>query len=131
MEPAKYSKRRSQVFYPDSYKRKVCQEYIETGVTKAYLNDKYHIAGADSIDRWLRKFGLEIPTAKQMGISKAEEIMVMQKKDESSAEDLKRRIKTLERQLEDERIKVEAYSRLIDLAEQKFNIQIKKKCNTK
>ena len=52
------------------------------------------------------------------------------KKSERSA-DLRNRIRELERQLEDEQLKSEAYSKLIDLAESEHRIAIRKKANTK
>ena len=52
------------------------------------------------------------------------------KKNERS-EDLRERVKELERELEDEQLKSEAYSKLIDLAESEHRIAIRKKANTK
>ncbi len=56
--------------------------------------------------------------------------MPQRKKSERSA-DLRNRIRDLERQLEDEQLKSEAYSKLIDLAESEHRIAIRKKANTK
>jgi transposase-like protein len=119
------------VRYPDSYKLKICEEYIKTGVTKAYLMEKYNIAGADNINYWLRKFGLENHSSTHAGHVQAEKILSMQKKQEESVEDLKKQIKVLERELEDTRIKVRAANLTIDIAEKQLNIKIRKKFNTK
>ena len=48
-------------------------------------------------------------------------------KDPKRMEDALRRIKDLERQLEDERLLKEMYSRMIDIAEKEDNISIRKK----
>ena len=42
-----------------------------------------------------------------------------------------KRIKELERQLEDEKIRAEGYSKMIDIAEGQLNISIRKKSTTK
>jgi hypothetical protein len=50
---------------------------------------------------------------------------------EDDAEALRRRIKQLERELDDEKLRAEAYARLIELAEREQGISIRKKDNTK
>ncbi len=42
-----------------------------------------------------------------------------------------KRIKELERQLEDEKIRAEGYSKMIDIAEDQLKISIRKKSTTK
>jgi len=44
---------------------------------------------------------------------------------------LEARIKELERLLEDEQLRSEAFSRIIDIAEREYNIPVRKKPNTK
>ena len=46
-------------------------------------------------------------------------------------EELEKRIKELERQLEDEQIRSFGYSKMIDIAEDQLNISIRKKPDTK
>jgi hypothetical protein len=48
-----------------------------------------------------------------------------------SKEDLVKRIKELERQLEDERLRSEGFSKMIDIAEDQLKISIRKKSDTK
>jgi hypothetical protein len=50
---------------------------------------------------------------------------------EGDREALKKRIKELERLLEDERLKSEAYNRMIELTEKELKISIRKKANTR
>ncbi|OYZ29813.1 MAG: hypothetical protein B7Y24_14455 [Sphingobacteriales bacterium 16-39-50] len=50
---------------------------------------------------------------------------------DSSEATLLARIKQLERQLEDEQLRSEAYNKMIDIAERELNIPIRKKSNTK
>jgi len=44
---------------------------------------------------------------------------------------LQKRIQELEHQLQDEKLRSEAYARIIDKAEKEFKVSIKKKLNTK
>jgi hypothetical protein len=53
------------------------------------------------------------------------------KPEPSSYEAQEQRIKDLERSLEDEQLRSEAYSRMIGIAEKEFNIPIRKKSSTK
>jgi hypothetical protein len=55
----------------------------------------------------------------------------LMKPKEDDAEALRRRIKQLERELDDEKLRAEAYARLIELAEREQGISIRKKDNTK
>ena len=50
---------------------------------------------------------------------------------DKSKEELLKRIKQLERQLEDAQIRAEGYSRMIDLAEEHLKVKIRKNSNTK
>lgn len=131
MEKSNIGIRRKNVIYPESYKKMVCQEYVETGVTKASINRKYNIAGADSIGTWLRKFGFDKYTSKEYGRMHAEINQAMNKKEEESIEALKKKIKALERDLEDARLRESAANLIIDIAEKQLNIPIRKKSNTK
>lgn len=131
MESINRRKNPSMVKYPDSYKLQVCKEYLATGVSKNYLRRKYHIAGSSSISCWLRKFGFEKEDPITQGLILAEHTLAMQNKEEESVEDLKKRIKALERELEDARLKERAANLTIEIAEKQLNIQIRKKFNTK
>jgi transposase len=123
--------RRPNVFYPDSFKLEVCKELIETGVSKSFIRKKYGIAGGDSINQWLRKFGFESFDYKDQGRKQAENLLAMKKKEAESVEDLKKRIKALERELEDARLRERAAELTIDFAEKQLNIKIRKKSGTK
>jgi transposase-like protein len=131
MESNNQRERRTPILYPESYKLQVCKEYLETGASKTYLRQKYKIAGRASIDYWLRKFGFETKSPTTQGLIQAEQTLAMQNKELESVEDLKKRIKALERELEDARLKERAANLTIEIAEKQLNIQIRKKFNTK
>ena len=118
--------------YPDSFKRKVIEEYLDTGVPKMDLLRKYGIKTKSGIQRWMKKLGYtdayRIPRVKFTGITidtLAKEIIL------NDSEELQKKIKDLERQLEDEKLRSEAYLRIIDKAERELKISIKKKPGTR
>lgn len=129
MEPRKFKRKARPIHYPESYKRKVCEELVRTGVSHTYLREKYKIAGNNSINLWLIKFGYEQGSTPNEGITKAK--LIMDKLDKFNEEELKARIKKLERELEDEKLRAHMYSRMIDIAEDQLNIKIRKKSDTK
>ena len=75
--------------YSEEFKRKVIDEYLSTGVPKMDL---------------LRKYVITSPT------------LIKKLKDEH---ELHKRIKELERQLAEEKLRSEAYARIIDKAEKR------------
>lgn len=111
------------------------EEYLRLGCTKKSLLLKYDIRMKSGISTWMRQLGyvdipiknatLKIPIihslASKNNISKRSQ----------STEDLEKRIKELERLLEDEQLRSEGYSRMIDYAERELNIPIRKKSDTK
>jgi transposase len=115
--------------YDDSFKRRVCREYLEEHLSICYLRRKYQIAGHETINRWLCTFGL----AKGATSADGKLIMAKFKKEDlpETVEQMKKRIRELERQLEDAELKVEINEKIIEIAEEQLNIQIRKKSGTK
>jgi transposase-like protein len=115
--------------YEDSFKQRVCREYLEEHFSICYLRRKYEIAGHETINRWLRTFGLTKGTISPDG----KLIMAKFKKDDlpETVEQMKKRIRELERLLEDAELKVEINEKIIEIAEKQLNIQIRKKSGTK
>jgi transposase len=108
-------------FYSESLKREVVHA-IQLGIlSKEEARRKYDIRGHSTILKWIRTF---------------EERGSMYKKNSmnyknTSKDALIKRIKELERQLEDEKIRAEGYSKMIDIAEEQLKISIRKKHITK
>lgn len=122
--------------YSEAFKRMVIQEYLNTGVSKMSLLKKYDIRMKSGIQRWMRQMGYEnirlkvgylpdINTATPLTPKKSKEV------NSNNEDQLKARIQELERLLEDEQLRSEAYNRIIDIAEKDFNIPIRKKLGTK
>ncbi len=106
--------------YSESLKRKVVFQVQSGQLTQAEANTKYGIKGHSTILKWIRKFEEPDPYFQNL--------MDYNKSDKT---ELIKRIKELERQLEDEQIRSLGYSKMIDIAEEQLKIPIRKKPDTK
>lgn len=106
--------------YSESFKREVVREVLAGHLSKEEARKKYSIKGKASVLYWIRKFEdqdqLKNPDMDYKKVDKKELI---------------KRIKELERQLEDEQIRSFGYNKMIDIAEDQLNITIRKKPDTK
>lgn len=119
--------------FSESFKQSVIDQVSSGVISKEEARRRYGIKSKSGILRWQRNFekygrcSLNLPV---------DTVLLKPKKTllptaNSSEAALLVRIKQLERQLEDEQIRSEAYSRMIDIAERDLNIPIRKKSNTK
>ena len=128
MDKYGYSERRKCNSYPESLKIAVVREYESTNVSKAYLKRKYGVSGITLINYWLKRYGNNAYLSDQQTIP----IMpAEQPEDSAEVRKLKQRIRQLERELEDAKLRSEAYSLMIKKAEEELKIHIRKKHNTK
>lgn len=99
--------------YSEAFKRAVVREYERGILNKAQIKAKYDIGGKSRVLDWCRKYGkLVYPTGNNGRPMKDPQ---------------KQRIKDLEKQLEEARLKVLAYEKLISIAEKEEGISILKK----
>ena len=120
--------------FTETLKRQVIDYYLLHGCTKKEVWEKF--IGKDEergrILRWMRQLGYAKAEVKRVSYLK-----VMSRKADKESSDLKDRasenelIKKLRKELEEEKLKALAYSKMIDLAEREFNISIRKKYDTK
>ncbi len=112
--------------YSPSFRRQVAMDYENGDLSYAQVAEKYGLKGRDTVKEWvkiLRKNGEIAPSTAILTPMTEEE------KRESDAKD--RRIKELERQLEDERLRSLAFSTMIDVAEEELGVPIRKKSGSK
>ena len=127
--------------YSEELKHHICQEFMLGGIGIRDLSKKYNISSHSSIDDWLKKYGYRKKmddisikhnriqvSLEHFGIIKEPEMSVPESipNDENSDE-----VKRLKRELEDAKLKAEAYLRVIEIAEKELNLAIRKKSNTK
>ena len=105
--------------YDESLKQAVISEYKSGLISKRALARKYGIKNGYTITLWIRKLAEENIGSAAMDYGKSEK------------KELIKRIKELERKLEDEQIRSFGYSKMIDIAEDQLNISIRKKPDTK
>lgn len=113
--------------YEVAFKRKVIEEYLGTGCSKMSLLSKYNIAFKSALQTWMRILGYTDP---YQGIERPKFgdliFTSVPKGKNTSKGKLEDKIRDLERQLEDEKLRSEAYARIIDKVEKDFKIPIRK-----
>jgi transposase len=119
--------------FDESFKRKVIEEYLSTGCTKKELLRKYNIRFKSAIQTWMNKLGYtDIHRSQRAKFTFINKIpLPNNNRDTPNESDLQKRINELERLLVDEKLRSEAYARIIVKAEEELNIPIRKKLNTK
>lgn len=121
-----------QPHYDRGFKTKIVEEYLATGCTKMSLIRKYNIQFKSAIQTWMRVLGYNDPYGPSQTFKFGEITFTpLSKLPKSTPTDLQKRINELERQLEDEKLRSEAYARMIEKAEKELKISIRKKPGTK
>ena len=101
--------------YTECFKRKVVREFEQGYLNKKQLARKYGIPGHATILKWCRKYGKLSYPPKSGWIGRP-------------MKDLqKQRIKELEKALENEKLKVIAYEKLLEIIEREDGINLLKK----
>ena len=124
-------RRRPAQYYSDEFKMQVCQEYLSGDCTKVDLLKKHNIRYRSAIQVWMRKFGLH---DKYITVNPPQQPfppMSSEPTNQSSDQDLQKRIKQLEHDLEEAQLKEAAYRKMIEIAERELKIDIRKKSTTK
>lgn len=101
--------------YSYAFKRMVVREFEKGILNKDQLQIKYGIGGNSRVLTWCRKYGKLVYSEKGKNIGRP------------MKDPQKRRIKELEKQLAEEKLKVIAYEKLIEITEREEGISILKK----
>jgi hypothetical protein len=121
-----------QPHYKRSFKKKVIEEYLASGCTKMFLLRKYNIRFKSAIQTWMRILGYTDPHKQPQRLKFGRLIITsLSKRKKQSETELQKKIRELERQLEDEKLRSEVYARIIEKAEKEYKIPITKKPNTR
>jgi transposase-like protein len=106
--------------YTDSFRREVVGLVLSGQLSKEQARRKYGIKGHSTIMNWIRKLeGRDLIYS------------YMPRHEKATKQELLKRLKALERELEDEKIRSEGLSKMIDIAEEQLKITIRKKSGTK
>lgn len=106
--------------YSDQFKRRVIEEILSGEESVEYYRRKYKIGGSMTLSRWLDKFATESYMP-----------MAAKKQTRDELAELKAELALLRRELEDERLRRQAYEMMVKIAEEEFNIPIEKKSGVK
>lgn len=119
--------------YPLDFKHAVIKEYLAGGIGHKALLRKYDIRINSGIVRWMRQLGYAEAPVKDGYLRKSLSLPPKKTNKERPSDTLsqEQRIRELERLLEDEQLRSEAYRRIIDKAEKELHIPIRKKSDTK
>jgi transposase len=121
--------------YDQAFKRKVIEEYLATGCSKMDLIRKYNIQFKSAIQTWMRVLRYSDPGSSGQSFKFGQLTFAPLPKEKSNTPDniadLQNKIRELERQLENEKLRAETYARMIEMAEKELKISIKKKSGTK
>jgi len=111
--------------YSEAFKRQVIEYYLSHDCTKQEVWKRFtgHHEEHGTLLRWMRK----------LGYTTEEKLSKYMKGEKDELKNLveEERIRILEQRLRDAELKAIAYSKMIDLAEEKFKISIRKKFDTK
>jgi len=113
---------------PEEIALKAATEYLTTSISVKELQKKYGFTGVGTLYKWIRKFDLSQPSEAAL---KSNDIMQKERSKTSREQELEDKLRELEKQLEYQKLKVRAYEKMVEIAERKFSISIRKKFGSK
>ncbi|WP_345949017.1 transposase [Mucilaginibacter sp. PAMB04274] len=113
--------------YPDELKLKVVRYYLDSDEGYQKTAERFNLQYAATVMKWVRKFRGESTTQPEMSKPAKKEKPIAP----GDAEAMAKRIQELEQALETERLRSQAMSTMIDVAERDLKISIRKKSGAK
>ena len=114
-----------QSIYSEEFKRFVCNDFLTGFMTKSEVESKHNI-GNGRLTYWLRERSYGDLKSRIVSLPDMKSVKI-----NTSEKDSKKSIIELEKELQESQLLVEAYRKMIEIAEQEFKINIVKKSNTK
>ena len=115
---SKKSHQRLNRYFSESFKRRKVREIEKNMSTVLEVSREYEVSST-SVYRWLDKYSHN----RKRGVKQVVELM----SDTRKIQDLKARIRELEQMLGQKQFEIEFKSKMIDIAEEMYDIDIKKK----
>ena len=114
--------------YDDDEKVPIVIEFLTGETTAEKMVEKYHICSVQTLYAWVGRY---VSQENLLSLqSQTPEDMANRSKDDQIRE-LKAALKKAQKEAELEKLRAKAYDKMIDLAEERFNIPIRKKSGTK
>lgn len=116
-----------QQYYSDEFKWQVVQEVLTGKYTKTEAQRIYGLGGKSAILSWMRKFNL-VPS-----YNSPDKIFLTESPMPKNQDDLEKdqKIRALEKALKSERNKSALFEKIIEIAEEKYGLEIRKKSEAK
>lgn len=90
--------------------------------------EKYHICSVQTLYAWVGKF---LTQEESVSLPEQNDMDMANKSKDDQIRELKEELKKARKEAELEKLRATAYNKMIDLAEETFNIPIRKKSGTK
>ena len=116
-------------YYSDKEKLRLLEEFKNSGQSMAQFQRNYGL-GHCTLSKWMTKFGLSF-NKKEVLMATIEEKNQPPIEKTPQERILEARIKQLEQELRDEKIKSLAYKTMIEIAEEELGVDITKKAGAK
>ena len=113
--------------FTDEDKMAIVSEYVISGCPAQEIIEKYHLSSRQTLFNWMDKY---VNERELVSLPEKEEDMA-KKTPEDRIRELEAENRRLNKALELEKLRAEAYNTMIDLAEKTFNIPVRKKSGTK
>lgn len=109
--------------YTEEFKWRVVQKVLNGKLTKEHAKEFYGIKSNCAILYWMRKFSGQ-DNYRQGGVPFGETKAMKENKEKQA---LEQRIRELEKQLQREQLRADLWQKMVEIAEEHLNIDIKKK----
>jgi hypothetical protein len=116
--------------YAEEEKLPIILEFLKGDLTAEEMTEKYHICSVQTLFAWVGRYLAEKEFISLQNKLESDEDMANKSKDDQIKE-LKAALKKAQKEAELEKLRAHAYDKMIDLAEEHFNIPIRKKSGTK
>ena len=114
--------------YDEEEKAPIVIEFLTGETTAEKMVEKYHICSVQTLYAWVGRY---VSQENLLSLrNQTYEDMAKRSKDDQIRE-LKAALKKVQKEAELEKLRAKAYDKMIDLAEERFNIPIRKKSGTK
>lgn len=115
--------------FTEEDKMQIVSEYVLGHIPASRIIEKYHIGSRQVLFNWMDKFVNEKELV-SLSDKQSEEAMA-KKNPEERVKELEAENRRLEKALELEKLRAKAFDTMINVAEEAFNIPIRKKSGTK
>ena len=119
---------REKIIFDDEDKKRIVSEYYQSREPAQKVVERYHLSSKQVLYSWIDKYlheeSLPLP-------DKQSEETMAKKDPEERVKELEAENRRLEKALELEKLRAKAFDTMINVAEETFNIPIRKKFGTK